>query len=180
MLDLIPDTEPPEHRGQSAMGRAQALIYTALTVALLPSICVLGVEKADKGQQETDQEVKTVVDFEAGQIWEYATRPGEASSRLTVLKVESAEKLGEIVHIRLDGVAIKGPKGETVTTISHLPYSELALRKSVTRLAREKVQVPDFAEGYKSWKDAKGGVFTIPVSECVEIMVCTHGPGDRG
>ncbi len=115
-------------------------------------------------------------DLAAGQIWSYQTRPSEESSKVTVLKIESDEKLGGIIHIRVDGLQLKNPAvasgvGEV---IQHLPYSETALRKSLLRLSGSVEPLPAFDEGYRTWRSAldrgEAGVFTVPVSEAVSFV----------
>jgi len=89
--------------------------------------------------------------FEAGQVWTYQTRPGEEDSRLTVVKVEQQDKLGTIVHIRVDGVAQKNPHAPDGVSrvIHHMPFDAEAIRKSVIELVASGVPVPDsFEEGY--------------------------------
>lgn len=107
--------------------------------------------------------------FAAGQRWAYQTRAGEESSTLTILKVEDLPKLGPIVHIAVDGLKLK-TTGGVQTRIGHMPFSRAALDGSVTRLLAEKVALPDFAEGYSSWKEAHGGVFTISVAAAIDSV----------
>jgi hypothetical protein len=114
--------------------------------------------------------------FQPGQVWRYNTRPDEAQSRLTILKVESHDKLGTIVHIAIEGVSVKAPAapGGVSRVISHLPFGEDSLRKSVTELERSVERLPEYEEGYRQWKEAfdagKGGIWTTPVSEAIAAM----------
>lgn len=111
--------------------------------------------------------------FQPGQVWQYKARSGEELSRITILKLESHPKLGSIVHIHVDGVAIKSPKapGGVSRSISHLPYGEEALSKSVTTLERSDAKLPAYEEGYNQWKKAfdagKAGIWSASVSEAV-------------
>ena len=119
--------------------------------------------------------------YEPGQVWTYRTRPGEEGSRLTVVKVEAHDKLGAIVHIRVDAVAQKNPHapGGVSRVIHHMPFTADAIDRSVVELVESGVPVPaSFGEGYRLWKEAfdagKGGVWTITVAEsisaCEEIL----------
>ena len=58
-------------------------------------------------------------------------------------------------------------------TISHMPFAEPAIEKSVTTLAAANVPLPAFEEGYREWRRAfdagKGGIFTISVAEGVDF-----------
>src|SRR4051794_1654276 len=109
--------------------------------------------------------------FEPGQVWSYHARPGEEASRLTVVKVEPHDKLGTIVHIRVDGVAQKTPGGVS-RVIRHMPFAEEAIAGSVVELLASGAPVPaSYEEGYRIWKEAfdegKAGVFTVTVAESI-------------
>jgi hypothetical protein len=114
--------------------------------------------------------------FQAGQIWQYKTRAGEESSRLTIVKVEAHPKLGTIIHIQLKDVAIKSSKAPDGISrvVSHLPFSEEAVDKSVTTKEKDGTAPAGWEEGYGQWKSAvdsgKGGIWTIPVSEAIASL----------
>ncbi len=118
-------------------------------------------------------------DFRAGQEWAYHTRPGEESSTLTVLRVERSPELGVIVHVAVGGLDIRNPANPArpVREIGHLPMSEDAVRRSVTRRLRDDAPLPDFEKGYQIWRRAhdsgKGGIFTIPVADTVATVAGT-------
>ena len=92
--------------------------------------------------------------FKVRQVWKYANRNGEDSSTLTILKIEKYEKGDTIIHIRVDNVKINSPQSATGYTnfIGHLPYSEIAISKSVTSLVGQNENLPDFSEGYNQWR----------------------------
>jgi hypothetical protein len=122
--------------------------------------------------------------FEPGQVWSYHTRSGEESSRLTVVKVESYEKLGAVVHIRVDGVAQKNPHapGGVSSVIHHMPFAEEALARSVLALLESDTPVPpSFEEGYGIWREAfvkgKAGVFTRTVAESIAFCEAALNKG---
>jgi hypothetical protein len=62
--------------------------------------------------------------YTPGQVWSYNTRPGEASSTVTILRVERTPKLGVIVHVRIDGVQFKNCKGGPAPTTSNPRFGE--------------------------------------------------------
>jgi hypothetical protein len=111
------------------------------------------------------------IEFEVGQVWKYAARPGESASTLTILRIDRPAGIPPIVHIAVSRVHVKNPHapGGFTSEIQHLPMDEAALRRSVTKLAREKATVPDFSQGYKQWQEAKGGAFTVSVAEAVSF-----------
>jgi len=112
--------------------------------------------------------------FKVRQVWKYANRNGEDSSTLTILKIEKYEKGDTIIHIRVDNVKINSPQSATGYTnfIGHLPYSEIAISKSVTSLVGQNENLPDFSEGYNQWKEAwdngKAGYWTIELKEAID------------
>lgn len=107
--------------------------------------------------------------FAEGQVWEYNTRPGETGSLLRIAKVDHDPKLGDVFHISIVGVKIKGPRG-IVTELPHAPVARGTLEKSVTKRSNSNVSFPDFQPGYAEWKSAKGGVFNVPVAEVVGFI----------
>jgi hypothetical protein len=108
--------------------------------------------------------------FRPGQIWAFKTPPGQPNAKLTVLRVEDGGKVGTVVHIALSGVSF----GNGQTTIPHLPFAESAVEQSVTTLERESGSIPDYAEGYRLWREAfdagKGGIFSISVADAFESV----------
>ena len=129
-----------------------------------------GSKKSEEGQS-VNNEV-----FKAGQIWSYKTREGEESSRLIIVKVESYETEGVVIHISLNGLRLKNPltPGQVSETVSHMPFSKIAILKSVTNPESEGNPLPEFMEGYKNWQKSfnskKGGVFSITISEAVNYL----------
>jgi hypothetical protein len=104
-------------------------------------------------------------DFAPGQVWTFHLDPGEPAATLTILKVETLEKLGDVVHISVSAVRVPGG----VTGIGHLPMSRSALDRSVVKLVGTEDRPPDLG-GYETWKSAKGGVFTTSVSEAMNFV----------
>jgi len=104
-------------------------------------------------------------DFRPGQVWTFHLDASEPAATLTVLKVETLEKLGDVVHISVSAVRVPGG----VTRVGHLPMSRAALDKSVVKLVRTEDSPPDLG-GYETWKRANGGVFTTSVSEAMSFV----------
>jgi hypothetical protein len=114
--------------------------------------------------------------FKVGQEWSYKTRPGEEQSTFVVVKVEEAGGSGIIVHISLKGLKVKNVKDpeKPSGTISHMPFTEEALKRSVLRVVNEHATLPAFESGYADWRKAfdsgRGGVFDATVAESVGIV----------
>jgi hypothetical protein len=117
--------------------------------------------------------------YKVGQKWSYKARPGEEKSYFIVVKIENHEKLGNIVHIAMRGLKMKNPRSPdgSSDTVNHMPFTEDAINKSALKLLKEKVELPEFEEGYKMWREAfdagNAGVYTIIVAEAVEVMEAT-------
>jgi hypothetical protein len=109
--------------------------------------------------------------FRAGQVWAFKTPAAQPNARLVILRVENDSKLGTIIHIAVTGVSY----GKGQDTIRHLPFAERAIEQSVTKLQHESGPIPDFAEGYQTWREAfdagKAGIFTITVAEACDAVI---------
>jgi hypothetical protein len=114
--------------------------------------------------------------FEPGQVWTFRLDKTEPASTLTVLKVESVPKHGDVVHISVS--AIRVPEG--VTSIQHLPMSQDAMERSVLSLVRTERSPPDLV-GYETWARASGGVFKTSVEDALRIIRenLAQNPGQR-
>ena len=114
--------------------------------------------------------------YKVGQVWSYKTRPDEKASSFIVVKVENHPKLGNIIHIALRELKVKRPSGpdDFITKVNHMPFAEEALDKSAVKLLKEKVELPDYREGYDLWREAfdegNAGVYTITIAEAVGVM----------
>ena len=116
--------------------------------------------------------------YSPGQVWSYKTRVGEASSTVTILRVEKTPKVGVIVHVRVDGVQFKNcTGGPAPTTIDHAPFTKVAMDKSVIRQLRIVSTLPKFEAGYKDWLAHCGGVYTVTVGEMVDADDATFNAG---
>ena len=114
--------------------------------------------------------------FEPGQVWTFRLDKTEPASTLTVLKVESLPKHGDVVHISVS--AFRVPEG--VTSIQHLPMTRDAVKRSVLTLVRTESSPPDLV-GYETWARANGGVFKTNVEDALRIIRANlaQNPGKR-
>lgn len=111
--------------------------------------------------------------YAEGQVWEYRTRPGDEGSLLKIQEVEAypnapAADDRRVYHVSLIGVRF-GPE-RTMTQLQHLPVSRETLDASVLRRSDSAAPFPAPDEGIAMWREAEGGVFTIPVAELVDIV----------
>jgi hypothetical protein len=134
-------------------------IQTGRTVGIIPTVPPRPTAAAPTSSK-----------FHAGQTCDFKTPQGQPNAKLTILRVEDGGKVGTIVHVALSGVSY----GDGHTSIPHLPFAESAIEQSVTALERESGPVPDFAEGYRMWREAfdagKGGIFSISVADAFETV----------
>ena len=114
--------------------------------------------------------------FIPGQVWNYNTREGEESSEVTVLKVDSTDTLGNIVHVSVNGLNIKIEQDPEKLNdkIMHMPFAEDAFDASITEKIMEHAELPDYLDGYNTWKEAfedgKAGIFSISIRDAIEAM----------
>jgi hypothetical protein len=110
-------------------------------------------------------------------VWAYHTRRGEEGATITILKIENLPKVGEIVHVRLDGIHLHNCSGGTEPNqIQHAPFTREAIDRSVTKLLKTG-DVPEFQAGYSNWLDHCGGVYTITVAAVVDVDEQTFNNG---
>lgn len=108
-------------------------------------------------------------DYTAGQVWQYKNRSQDSGS---LLKIQKTGKIGPendrmiVYHLSIIGINVPGMDG----TLSHLPVSKQTLDESVTMLANSAIEFPDPSEGIRMWREANGGIFTIPIAEIVGIL----------
>ena len=148
-----------------------------LIVSLTLYCFLMGAVTAYGSNQDSELKDTTESKYKVGQIWSYKTRPNEKNSSFIVLKVENHPKLGNIIHIALRDLKLRKPNGDFIETAGHLPFAEEAINKSALKLLKEKVDLPDFEEGYSMWREAfdagKAGIYTITIAEAVDVMEAT-------
>ena len=126
--------------------------------------------------QQIKQNKPANAEYKVGQKWSYNTRPGEEKSYLIILKIDDDAKLGRFIHVAVQGLKIKNPRSpEGVSdTVGHMPFSEEAINKSGLKLLKEKVQLPDFEDGYRMWRkefdQQRAGIYSITVADAVGVI----------
>jgi hypothetical protein len=115
--------------------------------------------------------------YQPGQVWQYKTRQGEEHSRITVLRVERLPKVGVIVHVRVNRIGLRNcAGGPEPDNFQHMPFTKDALDRSVTKLEKGSVDIPDLS-GYEQWRADCGGVYTITVAEAIKAAEYTFNKG---
>jgi hypothetical protein len=110
--------------------------------------------------------------FAPNQEWSYHSRAEDPGSTIVIGRIQDHPKLGRIIHIAIRGLNVKNPRiaGGVSKEIGHVPISESALRDSVTVLKGVVEPPQSVPVGISEWERGKGGVFTISVSQIVDVM----------
>jgi hypothetical protein len=140
-------------------------------------ICFLGagsvlaaIQPPIRDQHCATPQSATDARFKPGQVWGYETRIGEDASTATILRIETLPKLGEIVHVRIDGVHFRNcAGGNAPNEIAHAPFSREAIEKSVTTLRSQLHKIPDYKQGYEDWSAHCGGIYTVGIAEMLNV-----------
>src|SRR4029077_19953041 len=133
-------------------------------------------------QKDTALRDATDDKFKVGDVWEYETRKGEEKSAVTILKVDSSPELGVIVHIAVEKVKLVNCHGApSPDSVPHMPFARRALDASVTKKVASGQPLPDYREGYETWKEAyskkKAGIYTVGISTAVGVAEKTYRSG---
>ena len=108
-------------------------------------------------------------EYTVGQIWEYRTRAGDEGSLVRIQQIEEmAAADGPIYHISVIGVRFR--QAPLSGQLAHLPVSRTTLDASLTRLSSQTRSFPDVAPGIAHWREARGGVFTVPLAQVVDMV----------
>lgn len=127
--------------------------------------------------------IGAVRSYAEGQVWEYRTRSQDAGSLMRIQRIEArpgGAASDPIYHISIVGVRF--PANGIAGMLQHLPAPRATLDASVTRLSDSAVPFPDPSPGIAQWREARGGVFDIPLAEIVgyvERIVTEDAPPER-
>ena len=152
-----------------------------MKIQLLLALFCLALGAASTLGQPQDSGLKDTTDskFKVGQMWSYKTRHGEEKSYFIVVKVETHAKLGTIVHIAVRKLRMKNPRSPDGLSedVNHMPFAEEALTKSAVKILKDRVDLPDFENGYGEWRrafeDGHAGIYRITLAEAVTVMETT-------
>ena len=133
-------------------------------------------------KQDTTLREVTDTKFKPGDVWQYATRPGEEQSTLTILRVENSPELGIIVHISVARIRLTNCHGGPFPdSIPHMPFARKALDDSVTKKVASDQPLADYYAGYEEWKAAyskkSAGIYVVGVSAAVAVTEKTYRSG---
>ena len=111
--------------------------------------------------------------YEEGQVWAYEVENAGDENALIIQRIERAEDTPfdfDIFHVSM---FVDIPMGDMeVLEVGHIPLSRQTLDSGVIAPSdRDMSTFSNWEEGYREWKSAQGGVFTIPMTEVVDMLV---------
>jgi hypothetical protein len=110
--------------------------------------------------------------FQPGQMWTVKN----SDIRIVVGRIEPFVKSKTAVSISVFNVPCPPEAGCKTTVVAHAPFDAEVLANSVDELVGTSAQTaPQFDQGYANWKQAHGGVFTVPVSKLPELLFKATG-----
>ena len=104
-----------------------------------------------------------------------ALAPGQAWSIKSEIPTSTKVVIGRIEplqhHVVVHVSIIDIPNMDKLTAIDHMPFDQPSLATSLDQLlGTGAAPAPNFETGYKQWRDANGGFFTISVSEAIKVV----------
>ncbi len=162
----------PEERTILILKMAKRRLALLLGLIVLPASLRaqigLGPKKDFRLEAATDPK------FRVGDVWEYDNRPGESSSRVTILKIDYSPEIGIIVHVAVDHLTWQDCQNNHVPQqVPHMPFARRSLEVSVKRRTASDQALPDYQEGYRQWREAysnkNAGIYVIAVKDAVSV-----------
>ena len=102
-----------------------------------------------------------------GQVWSIKATP-PTPARVIIGRIEPWGDGKTAVSISVVDV----PTDQGPVMLPHAPYDAAALAGSLDQLVATGRPSPNgFETGYQAWKDAHGGVFTVPVDKMVAMIL---------
>jgi len=106
-----------------------------------------------------------------GQVWQYRTRPSDPDSLIKIQKIDTDPRRPvnrTIYHISIIGIRLNDPAVRR--EISHVPVTREALDDSVIRAIPGRPAFPEASDGIAEWRRVKGGVFTLPIAQIIDVV----------
>jgi|JI8StandDraft_1071087.scaffolds.fasta_scaffold07488_9 hypothetical protein len=103
-----------------------------------------------------------------GQVWTFKDASTE-TARVAIMRIEEWEGT-QAVHVSIYG--LPAIQGSFSGVIAHMPFDRQALEASLETLTTETPRTDlQFESGYRQWKRARGGIFTISLMEAIRIAL---------
>ncbi len=112
--------------------------------------------------------------FQVGQKWSIKDSP----IQIVIGRIDPFPGGKTAVSVSVFNVPCPPGAGCAAITMAHAPFDSEVLAKSVDQLIGDhQATAPEFEAGYANWQQAKGGIFTIPVSQLPELTFKTIQQG---
>lgn len=106
--------------------------------------------------------------YKMGQTWKSNNKAGMPSYTLTILRTDSIQGYGVIIHVSLSNIDF-GEADAPFEEVGYMPFAKEAIDNSQIELVGNISKLPAFEEGYVDWRvtvnKQQGGVFTISVED---------------
>lgn len=145
-----------------------------LIVVLVFGLFFSVVSTATAQQKGGQPNNSNAVEYQPGQVWNT-----DQGANVTILLVETDRKGDKVVHVRIDNVPVQSCGGfHLTTTIEHMALSEKMIRKSVIKLTKNNVGLPDaYFDAYRKWeKQKKHDLTKVPLQEAILSVSNLPGP----
>jgi hypothetical protein len=114
-------------------------------------------------------------DVEVGQVWTIHDAPSD-QTRLTITLIEKMPDGRTVVHASVEGIGtgVSAFGFEFIGEILHMPFSLESIEKSLDELVRSNAPIKaEFLAGHATWLADEGGIYTITVSEAIDVTLET-------
>ena len=114
--------------------------------------------------------------FQPGQMWTVK----DSGIRIVVGRIDPFTDGKIAVSVSVFDVPCPPSMGCATTVVAHAPFDGETLAKSVDRLiGTDAKTAPEFEHGYANWQQARGGIFTVPVSQLPDLLFKAMQSGER-
>ena len=114
--------------------------------------------------------------MEVGQKYSFNIEGSHPNPHFIICKIDK-DHSKEIASIYIGGLKFKNPSSPSgfSETISHVPVDIEPLKSANIKLISDNVAIPEYVEGYNSWRQAfesgEAGYFAIPPERIVEYIL---------
>jgi hypothetical protein len=133
-----------------------------IVAMVLAGLCLLAVAHAAEAPE-----------FLVGQKWTVK----DSGMTIVIGRIEPFPGGKTAISVSVFDVPCPPGAGCVTTVVAHAPFDSATLATSVDKLiAKDATPAQNFDEGYANWKQANGGIFTVPVSKLPELLFRAIAP----
>lgn len=141
---------------------------------LLIGVLLLASVPVAVTQNRVENAPPETVEYRSGQLW--ITDQGIT---VTVLGIEDVQRVGKIVHVRIDKIPFQSCGDIHLTrAIEHLALTEKMMRKSGLVFSKDNVSLPESSvDAYRKWEDQKKHeIVKVPIQKAILSHGDVMGP----